>query len=619
MALRQGMSPISEEANRGYHCNVSDERRQLSPLTVSERLPRAVRDSSGTASTHAPGSEGLYGGECTAGFVAAGMQGSVSSSPLEDRLCNVPLVGSMDSASAHGNFSGIQCQSGSAPAGWSQAFGSLEAPCRNRPTLDFQVGGIAGSKLSPGLSGDSSVNDNEISLKSRHVAAAIAVSTAVDSQQGGYDDVPQASIHGCGSTSPHGGTPWETSCGVSGGGGVLDLDVTVMAYAQWLSEMKRQATSVRLKQTAEIDIMRDAMAANRTELADFKRQYTNSIQQLQSHVSELRTRLKDLACQMSVHEKQYSEHQRAIGSLQVEVDGHATDIDMGRRTWADHVDRLQADVGNVRKALGSSQDQTLGKFGEVDQALCLFRDSIASMKREFGETKDDCTKGQELLGQAITTVSQDFADFQRHTSTVTNKLQSDVYHVEEKTRDYWARWNKTEGQLAGLQEKVYHTTNDLILLREEQTPLDRSEGDTAAVPRLERQFSTANSGCGAGINATSFAWGSGPSTNVGEGVLSNQGSGPSASQIAETQDFGNKMGVGCSSASSNLNRSLQEAVHGPAAQKQMIDATCSGRNRLSYAQAGGMTRWGGDTTINPVVVSPVRRVDSSASPQRRVS
>lgn len=108
------------------------------------------------------------------------------------------------------------------------------------------------------------------------------------------------------------------------------------------------------------------------------------------------------------------------------------------------------------------------KFGEMDKAMGIFHGNITGNKQELTDTREDWKKSQDLLGQAISTLSQDLADFQKHASTVMNKLQSDAYHFEEIGRDGKDRAGRIEAQLNGLQQNIYSTTNELILLKEDK-------------------------------------------------------------------------------------------------------------------------------------------------------
>merc|ERR1719511_209608 len=63
----------------------------------------------------------------------------------------------------------------------------------------------------------------------------------------------------------------------------LDLDVTVLAFAQWVSEMK-----------AEMSMIRNAITSNHTDLSDFKRHGEAIQQQMQTEISEIRESLSSV-------------------------------------------------------------------------------------------------------------------------------------------------------------------------------------------------------------------------------------------------------------------------------------------------------------------------------------
>jgi len=280
-----------------------------------------------------------------------------------------------------------------------------------------------------------------------------------------------------------------------------DVDLTVMAYAQWLSEMKQQASSARYNQQAELDVIRDAIGQNTSEIGEFKRHSSMVVKQLQAQVSELRAKLGDALSDLSQLTRQRQEAEQRTGhnlsGLRDDVQSQQTQLDTSRRTLAVHVDKLQADVTRVtsalqqldgdvdsmRKALGSSQEQTVLKFGEVDQAMSMFHGSVASLRQDLADTKQDWSRGQDLLGQAISTMSQDLADFQKHTTTVTNKLQSDMHLADSHKQEDKDRLSRAEAQISGVATNLYHTANELIMLKSDASLLEASTSQAGSVSR----------------------------------------------------------------------------------------------------------------------------------------
>lgn len=301
-----------------------------------------------------------------------------------------------------------------------------------------------------------------------------------------------------------GGRPEKSSSSLFGGaagfdGGMGDVDVTVMAYAQWLSEMKQSAKNSQYQQQAELDLMRDAVNANNNELIDFKRHSSTIQQQLQGQVTELREQMSEALKEISGIQRQRNDIEvrctTEINNIRDALNVRQAEMDAIRRSQADQISQLhssvlqveskfqqnESDMSNLKKALASSQDQTIGKFSEVDKAMSLFHGSVHTVRSELQETKQDWKKGQDLLGQAISTLSQDLADFQKHMNTVMNKLQSDVYKLEEQDRSSKERMNRIESQMSGMQQNLYSTANDVILMKNGPAEETRRTKDVSPV------------------------------------------------------------------------------------------------------------------------------------------
>jgi len=257
-----------------------------------------------------------------------------------------------------------------------------------------------------------------------------------------------------------------------------DVDLTVMAYAQWLSDVKQQAANARYHQQAELDVMRDAMGAHTGELVEFKRHSTVVVQQLQNQVSELKNKVADISAELRNHSRLRAEselnarHKADAESFAAKVD-YREDTSGGKRHDFAH------EVGKFHAALGSSQEETLKKFGDVDKAMTVLHSNSTGLQQELQSQKDDWHKGQELLSKAISTLSQDFADFQKHSTNVLNKAQSDVYHLDEVSRAERERLSRVEVQLNAVHSNLQANTNELILLSSEM----RAVGGQGNSPR----------------------------------------------------------------------------------------------------------------------------------------
>merc|ERR1719473_1773841 len=72
-----------------------------------------------------------------------------------------------------------------------------------------------------------------------------------------------------------------------------DLDVTVLAFAQWLSDMRSRSNASLQSMLAEMGIIRNGITQNNSDLTEFKRNTATVQQQMQSQICDLRDKLTD--------------------------------------------------------------------------------------------------------------------------------------------------------------------------------------------------------------------------------------------------------------------------------------------------------------------------------------
>merc|ERR1719336_2163239 len=115
--------------------------------------------------------------------------------------------------------------------------------------------------------------------------------------------------------------------------------------------------------------------------------------------------------------------------------------------------------------------------------MSMFHSNVAGVRQDLADTKQDWQRSQDLLGQAITTMSQDFADFQKHISTVMNKVQSDMQLAESHNIEEKERLSRAEAQISGVATNLYHTANELIMLKQESPMLEANTNQAGTVSR----------------------------------------------------------------------------------------------------------------------------------------
>lgn len=200
------------------------------------------------------------------------------------------------------------------------------------------------------------------------------------------------------------GRPFTASPSATSGGftTLSDVDSTVLAYAQWLSELQQHANQAKYHQKAELQVLRESVSAQNVELNDFKRHCMGSIQQIQQQVSDLKLTMADL--------------QRSVSEMKIQVKTNLTELqDLGlgdpfseagspvRSPVPNSAARSSAglEISKLYRIIREVQEMTLDKFGEVDEAMKILHGHSNALQKDLQGSHADWKKSQELLSQAV--------------------------------------------------------------------------------------------------------------------------------------------------------------------------------------------------------------------------
>merc|ERR1719487_2753690 len=70
-----------------------------------------------------------------------------------------------------------------------------------------------------------------------------------------------------------------------------ETDMTVQAFAQWLTDMKARSARNVNEMLSEMSIIRDSITQNNVDLQDFARNSSGVSQQMQSQLTDLKEKL----------------------------------------------------------------------------------------------------------------------------------------------------------------------------------------------------------------------------------------------------------------------------------------------------------------------------------------
>merc|ERR1719380_76673 len=127
-----------------------------------------------------------------------------------------------------------------------------------------------------------------------------------------------------------------------------DLDVTVLAFAQWLSEMRARSNASLQQMLAEMGIIRNGITSNNTDLTEFKRNTATVQQQMQSQISDLRDKLTDAYTEIANMKKTKSQFEQEIHaeyqSLSEQLQFKTLELETLKKAYAQTHQQLQQQI-----------------------------------------------------------------------------------------------------------------------------------------------------------------------------------------------------------------------------------------------------------------------------------
>jgi len=231
-----------------------------------------------------------------------------------------------------------------------------------------------------------------------------------------------------------------------------EVDATMQAFSQWLSEMRSRSNSSLQQVLAEMGIVRDGISSNSSDLTEYKRHSISIQQQMQSQLTDLREKLTAAFGEIAGLVKQKSatdqELLSEIGALHQQLGSKTAELDALKKSYSSTHQQLQnsliqiqgqlqstsAEIHSAKRQAQAVQEGAQAKMGEIDATIHRIRGSLEASSREGQghamQIQDDIAR----LHEALTGLSSDFYDHKRLTLQVQNKLQGQVSVLEEGRR-----------------------------------------------------------------------------------------------------------------------------------------------------------------------------------------
>jgi flagellar biosynthesis regulator FlaF len=265
-----------------------------------------------------------------------------------------------------------------------------------------------------------------------------------------------------------------------------EIDVAVLQYAQWLSEIKIRSTSAQHQQNSDIALLKETMTTHGNGLAEFKRHTSAVQQQLLAQVAELREKLSDCFAEIATLARQKAEvdmrAQQELQAFREVLTSKNRELEAIRKANAEHVSTLQAQLSQcaakltaaenemaiLRRSSAQQHDSTLAKFNEVDRSMEVFHSSMAQNRKIVDEVKAANREEREWVHQALDNLQSEVEDYKKEHMAQSTKVAAQVYVLEEASKINADKRAKMEGILDGVQQVSMATQNNVNLLQIQQ-------------------------------------------------------------------------------------------------------------------------------------------------------
>lgn len=228
------------------------------------------------------------------------------------------------------------------------------------------------------------------------------------------------------------------------------LDVTVLAFAQWVSELRQRQHNAQHVMHSEMSLIRNAISSNNQDLGDFKRHSAQIQQHMQREISEIRDSLSSVFMEITTAVRNNA---AADQDIKMKIQGLNEQVVRNDTAFAQLSDAADQSQTKLRTAVTDMQ-QTGDRMREELAALNRYSEQMdysAAEKFEYlMQQIERLHKDQEMhlesrkehsramlvdantIDSCLQTLVQDFDNMKKTTNESYSKLQSSVSALESR-------------------------------------------------------------------------------------------------------------------------------------------------------------------------------------------
>jgi len=232
---------------------------------------------------------------------------------------------------------------------------------------------------------------------------------------------------------------------------VQDLDVTVLAFAQWLSEMRANSKASLQQMLAEMGIIRNGITSNNTDLTEFKRNTATVQQQMQSQISDLRDKLTDAYTEIANMKKTKSQFEQEVHaeyqSMAEQLQFKTQELEVLKKAYAhtqqnlqQQIIQMQSEVHEVRmrgddayRQSHVTNEQNVSKVSEVEMATQYANTELKRLRSDHDQAISNLAENMQRWNETLRDLSKEFHDFQKVMNVNQQRIQSSLWDVQAKS------------------------------------------------------------------------------------------------------------------------------------------------------------------------------------------
>eukprot|EP00931_Biecheleriopsis_adriatica_P120142 TRINITY_DN95276_c0_g1_i1.p1 TRINITY_DN95276_c0_g1~~TRINITY_DN95276_c0_g1_i1.p1 ORF type:complete len:339 (+),score=84.66 TRINITY_DN95276_c0_g1_i1:59-1075(+) len=197
----------------------------------------------------------------------------------------------------------------------------------------------------------------------------------------------------------------------------LDMDVTVLAFAQWVTEMKNKQSNSQKSLQVELNTIKNAINGNHNDLSDFKRHGAAIQQQMQAEINEIRESLSAVFQEITAAVRNNTAADQ--------------DLKMKIQSLNEQAVRNETAFAQLADAADQSQSKLRSAVQDMQQSSELMRDDLASLNRQTESLQTTVHDRSERLQSDMDLLTQDLRTQLEKRKAQLQKMVHDVVNIGE--------------------------------------------------------------------------------------------------------------------------------------------------------------------------------------------